>query len=554
MLWDAIGPRLGHPVTMEPSLVLEYYEEDERANAEGFENPAFDGGDADLSAHHSRGGREIERDRRGSALAAQQQKMELQAPAKPRGNECARNYFDPPVAEKTNPRQCGMEVGMEDELELRCAPVSTPVRAGAVVIEAQRAHVPPFAPSQSTALHRPGRSETAEMGALLPDEGAEAEVEVTARGAAPLPAPPGRGLAAQEELIPCYVEQLKECVRGDMIALGSLSLEQVEWARTPQPVEIRLLCLRAVRDKLPRGQYALSVALHARLGGRALRWSRLKERPWAGATERTEHRGRFYDTELRLNQSVFTVLPAPSDVLPSMVLQFQLLSLPGERSHVSAVVAWGAFPVCDCSFDIIQGNFRTPLLRGARDPALDQFRKMEALVSSDLDTWLCNLYFQVKKLPRGASDGAECSVALRVPSQSQPCPGSGPGSPLSLSARSGCSSASLRGTAPPPLRGTNVTEAQSGAQVRETGSAGHGALPEKGPAGPSPQRGQGPFSSVRISHTAQEPGYNKEPLFPPLGERGLWLRTSEFMDIARSCQRCANSGPTPSEHQGSDHN
>lgn len=66
-------------------------------------------------------------------------------------------------------------------------------------------------------------------------------------------------------------------------------------------------CLRAVRDKLPRGLYSLSVALHSRLGGPALTWSRLKEEQWAGTTEPVEHGGHFYDTELHVNQSLFTV-------------------------------------------------------------------------------------------------------------------------------------------------------------------------------------------------------------------------------------------------------
>lgn len=81
------------------------------------------------------------------------------------------------------------------------------------------------------------------------------------------------------------------------------------------------------------------------------------------------------------------------------------------------------------------------------------------------------LKLQVKKLPRGASNGAECSVSLEVPSLARPRPGPdeseeapAPGSPLSLPARSRCSSApSLRGTAPPPPltpRGTNVNEGQ----------------------------------------------------------------------------------------------
>lgn len=40
-------------------------------------------------------------------------------------------------------------------------------------------------------------------------------------------------------------------------------------------------------------------------------------------------------------------------------------------------------------------RFKTPLLRGEPNTQLDQFKKIEALISSDLDHWLCNLYFQV---------------------------------------------------------------------------------------------------------------------------------------------------------------
>lgn len=40
-------------------------------------------------------------------------------------------------------------------------------------------------------------------------------------------------------------------------------------------------------------------------------------------------------------------------------------------------------------------RFKTPLVRGEPSTQLDQFKKIEALISSDLDHWLCNLYFQV---------------------------------------------------------------------------------------------------------------------------------------------------------------
>lgn len=81
----------------------------------------------------------------------------------------------------------------------------------------------------------------------------------------------------------------------------------MEWTRTPQPIEVLVLCLRAVREKLPRGLYSLSVSLQTQLGGRMLRWSRLQEQQWAGSTEPVEHQGRYCDTELNINQSLYMV-------------------------------------------------------------------------------------------------------------------------------------------------------------------------------------------------------------------------------------------------------
>uniref|UniRef100_A0A8C9XYU9 Orofacial cleft 1 candidate gene 1 protein n=1 Tax=Sander lucioperca TaxID=283035 RepID=A0A8C9XYU9_SANLU len=278
-----------------------------------------------------------------------------------------------------------------------------------------------------------------------------------------------------EEVIPHYAQQLRERVRPDMITLGSLSLQQVRatkrnicvispyspahqtiespslrelgegkeeamakygqmtelpessssaswppWqvnqSTTPQPVEVCVCCLRATRDKLPRGLYTVSVALHSRLGGPALALrSKTEQRQWAAVTEPIEHRGRFFDTDLQLNQSLFMILPAACEVVPSMVLVFQLTALPGDSSHVSSVLAWGAFPVCGPSLGLVQGRFKTPLLRGEPNTQLDQFKKIEAVISSDLDHWLCNLYFQVKRLPSGTSGGPERCITLSIP-------------------------------------------------------------------------------------------------------------------------------------------
>lgn len=67
-------------------------------------------------------------------------------------------------------------------------------------------------------------------------------------------------------------------------------------------------CLRATRDRLPRGLYTVRVALHSHLGGPALAWcSKKGQHVWAASTEPTEHRGRFYDIDIHINQSLFMV-------------------------------------------------------------------------------------------------------------------------------------------------------------------------------------------------------------------------------------------------------
>ncbi|XP_064875132.1 uncharacterized protein ofcc1 [Oncorhynchus nerka] len=527
---------------------------EESAVVEGIENPVFDGSySTELSASQASAGREIQRDRQDSTLAAHQQKMELRAPAKPRGNERARNYFDPALVQETNPRRCGMaEVGTEDELELK---IMNQDEKGLYQKMAEMLD----ADDDITIIELPGM-------ALAHRE--EEEVWKVRAGDPTLrvgagAAGRGRFMAAveegEEEVIPRYAQQLRERMLPDMITLGSLSLEQepqaqshrdcdqqerilqdrlyaafqraesqllkalrerkgeviakygemteassaaespwarepglgwqVEWSQSPQPMEVRVRCLRAVRDKLPRGLYSLSVALHSRLGGPALTWSCLKEEQWAGTTEPVEHGGHFYDTELHVNQSLFTILPASCDMLPSMVLLFRLLGLTGERSPVGTTLGWAAFPVCHATLTTVQGRFKTPILRGLPHPHLDQFRKIEGLMSADLDNWLCNLYFQVRKLPSGSSRrDEEHSVTLQIPpllvppsppqagpSGTSPSRGRGGikpchrGSPLHLSAShssSACSSSTLPGRAPPPSPPSPPTASgHSGGQI-----------------------------------------------------------------------------------------
>uniref|UniRef100_A0A3Q2ZRT7 Orofacial cleft 1 candidate 1 n=1 Tax=Kryptolebias marmoratus TaxID=37003 RepID=A0A3Q2ZRT7_KRYMA len=470
---------------------------EEGATVVGIENPAFSGGggSTELSVSPSWLGRKMRGDRPDSTLAAHQKKLELQAPAKERGNERAQNYFDPLSAEQTDPRQCGMAgVSAEDELELRILNadenrlfekmaalldeddtfVNIPgtlqasrdeevleVKAGDLVLQRRLllhsgGDASGSGPSQTQTLAKTqaegsvclGREAGLQAGRMV--MGRENTVKT----------------GTAEEVIPCYAQQLRERVRPDMITLGSLSLQQQlaqkgtqkrrEWAsrkgrlmaffrgnsevrprlithqtfnafcvsqenqkNLPQPAEVCVCCLRATRDKLPKGLYSVSVALHSHLGGPALAWySKKEQQTWVVSTEPAEHRGRFYDNDLHINQSLFMSLPAACDITPSMVLVFQLISQ--HSSHINSALAWGVFPLCGPSLSPVQGRFRTPLLRGEPSTRLDQFKKIEALISSDLDHWLCNLYFQVKLLPPGTSSGPELFAAPSVSSSNPP--------------------------------------------------------------------------------------------------------------------------------------
>ncbi|XP_034615450.1 orofacial cleft 1 candidate gene 1 protein [Trachemys scripta elegans] len=174
---------------------------------------------------------------------------------------------------------------------------------------------------------------------------------------------------------------------------------KVDRYKTPQPIQIQLRCLRGAKDKVPKGRYTLKVSLLSRLGGSVLKWSELKEQQWAAMTLPISHDGNFYDVEICFDQSVYTVLPARKEVKPGMILLFELFLLHETNTYIDRVVGWGAFPLCDNNFNTLQGKFKCPFLRGHYDSKFDRFKKIENLISLDLDHWLCNLYFQIIKLP-----------------------------------------------------------------------------------------------------------------------------------------------------------
>ncbi|XP_009991458.1 PREDICTED: uncharacterized protein LOC104384711, partial [Tauraco erythrolophus] len=192
---------------------------------------------------------------------------------------------------------------------------------------------------------------------------------------------------------------------------------KVDCSKTPQPIEIQVKCLRGVRDKVPKGHYTLKVSVLSRLGGGLLEWPKLKEQPQARTTLPVSHDGNFYNTEICFGQSIQTVLPPRKALKPGMVLLFELFLLRGTHTWIDREVGWGAFPLCDNDSNALEGKFKCPFLRGHYDSKVDRFKKIENFISQDLDHWLCNLYFQMVKLPQDSDKKNEGDMNLELSSE-----------------------------------------------------------------------------------------------------------------------------------------
>lgn len=211
------------------------------------------------------------------------------------------------------------------------------------------------------------------------------------------------------ELAPSLVPQTRKRYRATLQSL-------------PITIEIQLKMLKAVKDKLPSGQYAMVATVYDRLGGHALHYTafehdahRRQTEPRSNRPHFTKpfhHRGRFYNTEVLINQSINVVCPPEIALRPGNALVFELFRLdlnPQRRRGLSArksngmalddeVVAWGAIPLTTPDFRVLDGKYKVPLLRGEVDPTMDKYRDIEKMYHDDLSAWLCNFYFQVTPL------------------------------------------------------------------------------------------------------------------------------------------------------------
>jgi hypothetical protein len=169
-------------------------------------------------------------------------------------------------------------------------------------------------------------------------------------------------------------------------------------------VEVRMDLARCIKDKLPCAFFVVLITLWDRLGGNPIELSRK-----ARVTHPKRHSGRFYNTTLRFEESLF--LKVPSRLRAPMCISFELFILRNSQFPSDKVVAHGFFPLVDSDFELLRGKFKVPLLRGPIDKTVDKYSNLTGKMQEDLDSWLCNLYFQLY------SEDPPNYLPLRLPEQ-----------------------------------------------------------------------------------------------------------------------------------------
>ncbi|XP_026570832.1 orofacial cleft 1 candidate gene 1 protein [Pseudonaja textilis] len=425
-------------------------------------NPAFNINNTDISAHQTYKVGLIRYDKLTCSLAAHPQKLRLQAQAEPRGNECSRNYFDPLMDEEINPRQCGIEVSKEGEAELNELFLHDKlmwlINKGRGRAGVTWTMIMPSAQMKVEEIKGEDTLDSMCFVNSIKTSGLCDEVE-------------------DEDILP-YIEQFEKEVHNEVILLGNLPCKQdlkyegifqdgkfsrkfsevlqskpenqvletasngwkmraaaklrnlagvshnsngtavpcwkVNRTKKSQFTDIHLKCLRGIKDKVPQGSYSLKVSICKQLNGKFLACSKVDGQQLTGKSLPVRHNGNFYDVEISFGQSIYTDVPVRKNGKPGEILLFELFLLQGTSGRV---VGWGVFPLCNNNLEIVDGKFKCPLLRGHYDSRIDRFQKIEKLISSDLDHWLCNLYFQIIKLPWYSNEEYKYEVGLQPSSK-----------------------------------------------------------------------------------------------------------------------------------------
>lgn len=108
--------------------------------------------------------------------------------------------------------------------------------------------------------------------------------------------------------------------------------------------------------------------------------------------------GGFMDEEFYVDENLYLLYPPMNRSRPSNCIQFKVIKLSNETSLDDKVVGWGVFPILDSELAFNEGRFKIPIMHGDVDEKVTLYRTIQSKYMKNLDSWLCNMYFEVEPL------------------------------------------------------------------------------------------------------------------------------------------------------------
>jgi hypothetical protein len=131
-----------------------------------------------------------------------------------------------------------------------------------------------------------------------------------------------------------------------------------DWQSVLQKIEVRIEVIRCVRDKLPKGRYAILCSIIDRIGGNVLDYQTKSSKKSKRITAPKAHSGEYHLNNLRIEESLIIDAPSRSEAKPSMVILFELFLLKSQEYTHDQVLGWGVFPLVDADFELNKGKFK----------------------------------------------------------------------------------------------------------------------------------------------------------------------------------------------------
>jgi hypothetical protein len=193
----------------------------------------------------------------------------------------------------------------------------------------------------------------------------------------------------------------------------------IEWRRAPQEFQLNVTSIRGMRGKLRDGYYVVLASIIDRLSGQTLRFSTGEHNlDCCAALPPIRHYDKSSEVDRVINQSVDMLCPAAEILQTHAILLFEVWQLKvGKYDPIDEVVGWGAWPLVNKDFLVVEGKFKVPLMKGEVNPRLDTYESIATTLQDDLNYWLGNLYFEIKH-NRKQHQNKVGEVALAVATES----------------------------------------------------------------------------------------------------------------------------------------